>query len=849
MTSDALSFQCPLRGGLHARPASLLAQVAARYEAEVILVNGRTGATANAKSVLAVISSDVKHADPCQLRVVGSDAAAACRELAGFLERVLPVCDDVACDAGPTTAAPELPRTLRHAAVRHLRGQVVQPGIGRGLVVDLGGLPALSALPDVAARGPAAEHDQFRSALSAVRVSLETQLAGRGRGPEVGILRAHLSIATDPSLIEHAERLIAGGAAAAAAVGRAAAFFAARCRAAESRVVRERALDIEDVGLQLIEHVLGQPLHAVAPLPAGPTVVVAASLTPRQVLELPRGDVRGIVLEAAGATSHAAILARALGIPTLAGVEGARVELHPGTEVIVDAHHGLVLSAGDPHVEAHFARVCARQARRDERERRRAHQPAMTLDGQRIEVAANVAGGREAARAFERGAEGIGLFRTEMLFLGRDEPPDEEAQLASYVEAIRAAAGRPVIIRTLDVGADKPAPYLHLPAETNPQLGYRGVRVYAEHGTLLHTQLRAILRASAAGPVWVMIPMVTSLAEVELVRERLRCAQAELAAAGVAFNPHVRVGVMVETPAVAMQMPEYCAAAEFFSIGTNDLVQYVLAVDRENIKVASLHDPRHPAVLRLLDRIVQSAHAGGRWVGLCGEMAGCVENLPLLIGLGLDEISLAAGSIPRVKDAIGRLSAERCRKVLAAAMTCHDAREVEALLTEAARPTTAEPLVAPELVRIEAEADDKSAAIASLVDLLYVAGRTDRPSELEDALWAREDTYSTGLGHGFAVPHCKSPALAAASIAALRLRRPVEWGAVDGEPVRCAILLGLPESADDQAHMRVLARLARRLMHAAFRDRLLAAADADAFVAVLTAELELDGVGALTAGS
>ena len=832
------TFQCPLPNGLHARPASQFADVAGRFASEIVLTSARTGAVANAKSILSLVAVDVKLDDACELRIVGEDADAARAALADFIANVLPGCDEPL----PVVALGRevaLPRGLRQTGVPWFGGTVVCPGIGWGNVVPVGGLMLPPELAGEPAGAPEFERELVFRALAAVRAGLESKLVARPTGVEAGILRAHLSIASDVSLGEKLDELVAGGCSAGRAITHAAEFFANRLRAADSAYVHERAIDVEDIGLQLLEQVYGKRIQTPGIVLTQPAVVVAENLTPRQLLAADRRFLRALLLEHAGATSHAVILARSFNIPTLTGITELRAKLPAGSEVVVDANVGIVLPEVSAPVRRYYEREQRKLSRRQERLAAYVHAPGTTRDGQRLEVAANVATAAELAPVFEQGADGIGLFRTEMLFMDREAPPSEEEQFGVYAQAARAAGGRPVIIRTLDVGGDKPVPYLHLPEEANPFLGYRGVRIYPEYRELLVAQLRAIARASAFGPVWVMAPMISTPDEARWLKAQVTEVQVELRGAGVAHDPAMRVGIMLEVPAAAFCIDRLAAEIDFFSIGTNDLTQYFMAVDRDGDKVANLYSSRHPAFLRLLAMIVAEVHRCGRWVGMCGEMTRSPRNLALLVGLGLDEISTAGPEIPAVKAALARLAADECRALLQRALDCRDVAEVEALVADFGGRGVSADLLDPEFIAIDSDSATKEEAIKEIIDAFHVAGRAEQPEAVEDAVWAREGVYSTGLGHGFAIPHCKTDAIAANSIGFVRLRQPIAWEAVDGQPVQCVILLAMRESDRDGAHMKVFSKLARRLMHEDFRQRLLDAADASAVLQYLREELEI----------
>jgi fructose-specific PTS system IIA-like component len=455
----------------------------------------------------------------------------------------------------------------------------------------------------------------------------------------------------------------------------------------------------------------------------------------------------------------------------------------------------------------------------------------------RLEVGANASTAAEVAAAMGHGADGVGLLRTELLFLDRPTPPGEDEQFEAYSEVVHAAAGRPVIIRTFDIGGDKPAAYLRMPREENPFLGVRGLRLYEQHPDLLREQLRAIVRASALGPVKVMAPMVATPEEAAWFREQVRAAQAD-APRKAADLP---VGVMLEIPAAAMVVDQLCDEVDFFSLGTNDLCQYWMAVDRGNSAVAGLYSARQPSFLRFLRTTVERARARGKWIGVCGEMAGERLNLPLMIGLGVDEISIAPGDVLAIKSAVHRADASRCRELLAAAEACRTPAQVEDLLRAGAwRAPASEQLLEQGMIEVGSDAASKEEAIKAAVDVLFIAGRTERPRAVEDAVWAREQTYSTGLGFGIAVPHCKTDAVAAPSLAVLRLGAPVDWGSMDGLPVSTVLLLAIPASDTTGAHMKVFAKLARKLMHEGFRARLGGAPDAAAILACLRDELGLE---------
>lgn len=834
------TFSCPLPNGLHARPAGLLADVASRFIAHCALTNERNGMVANAKSVLSIIAANVKSGDPCRIQISGADEGPSCSELRQFIDEVLPDVDQPLETAGIGGSQAVLPRALRRSVTRWYAGISLSRGFGQGQVVLIGGMFLPPELLHETGADSTLEQEKLNRAIVAVRGRIGAALARTVSSTEAAILKAHLSIVSDVSLAEKSAEQIAQGRSAAQAVLAAGQFFFAQLRSAETQYIRERAVDMQDICLQLMEQIYGSKFQPHDVVLDSPSVIVAENLSPRQLLELDRKWIRAVVLSCAATTSHAVILARSLGIPTLTNVKDAPAVLEEGEEVVVDANRGLVIPEWTPAVRRFYEREEAVLHQRQSALNRYAMAPATTADGHRMEVAANVSSAEELIPVMERGADGVGVFRTEMLFYGRQEAPSEEEQFCVYAKAARAARGHCVILRTLDIGGDKPLPYLNLPHEVNPFLGYRGIRIYPEHQEMLTAQLRAMVRASAYGQVQVMAPMVSTLQEVQWLRKLIKEIQKELAASGISFDPLMPLGIMIEVPSIAFILDQLCLEVEFFSIGTNDLIQYFLAAERGNARMAGLSSGHHPAFIRFLKKIVDEVHQGGKWIGLCGEMASDIRNLPLMVGLGLDEISVVSSEIPALKRAISRLSAADCRRVLDQAMACRTVEEVEELLGQALRMTAQPPLLDQELVFFDIDVECKEDAIREIVDGFFVSGRTDNPQQVEEAIWAREVVYSTGMGHGFAIPHCKTDSVSSSSIGILKLKRPIEWGSLDGEPVRMVILMAMRESDPGNTHLQVFSRLARKLMHEEFRGKLLRSKDAKALVAQLAEDLEIE---------
>jgi len=831
------SFACPLSNGVHARPASALEEVARHFVAEVLILNQRTGRAANAKSVLSLVGADIRFSDPCLLKVTGADEERAMATLGSFIRNTFPRHDGVLPTISPAEGELRLPPVLSNTGARFRRGTPVVPGIAQGRIVRASGSRIGDGLPLAGVSDLAAEQRRIDEALEKLIAWYGERALAAGKGIEGELLVAHRSLARDEEFRRCLFEAVARGRTAAGAIADAEAHFSRLFANSGNALLRERTLDIRDVCDQLLQRVYGTAAAGRSITLSEDTVLVADSLTPCQFLALDGRRLKGLVLAAAGTTSHTVILARSHGIPTLVGVENVSPGLNEKQQAIVDADLGVLVTELTDRARRYYALEHERLDSRKSILSAFSAKSGVTQDGHRLEIAANIATAEEATRALAAGAEGIGLFRTEMLYLDRDSPPDEAEQCQVYQRVIEAACGKPVIIRTMDIGGDKSLDYLNLPPEQNPFLGYRAVRLYPEFEALFRTQVQALVRASAQASLKLMLPMVATVEEVRWAKRIVAEEQARCAEAGTAFDAKLPLGAMIEVPSAAFLLNEMSRELDFFSIGSNDLLQYFMAVDRANARVATLYNPLQPSFLRLLKQIVVTAHAHQKWVGLCGEMAGQRLCLPLLVGLGLDEISVSAPAIGGLKAELSRLKRSDCQRLFDTVLECATAGEVAALLAQFSAQHTA-PLLAPELIMVEADAATKEEAIKRAVDLLYVHGRTEQPRLVEHAVWQREASYSTGFGHGFAIPHCQGGAVLANSIVLLRLREPIAWGSPDETPVRVVILLVIRELDGANEHMKVIASLARQLMHEDFRARLEQEPQVGAICSFLASKLE-----------
>ncbi|WP_159887633.1 phosphoenolpyruvate--protein phosphotransferase [Paenibacillus puerhi] len=416
--------------------------------------------------------------------------------------------------------------------------------------------------------------------------------------------------------------------------------------------MKERALDIKDVGNRLLKHLLGA-LEETLPPRDQPYILVAKELIPSQMVHLDVTQTLGLVTMMGGKTSHVAIMARAMGVPYVLGLEGKLQEpIQTGDFLVIDGDEGIVYVNPPEHEVERYQRMHETWKQQQDQLQQLADHPSQTMDGMQLHLAANISSIKELEQSIAKGASGVGLFRTEFLYMNRTSFPEEEEQFDVYREAAERLGGKPLVIRTLDIGGDKHLDYLELPEEENPSLGYRAIRVLLDRVDLFKTQLRAILRASHYGSIKIMYPMISTLDELRRANEVLGEVKEELTAAGIPYSNHIPVGIMIELPAAVMISDLLAKEVDFFSIGTNDLVQYILAVDRMNEQVAHLYDPFHPAVLRMLKLTSDSAKANGIHISVCGELAGDVRALPLWMSLGIRELSMSVSSILRMKNSL-----------------------------------------------------------------------------------------------------------------------------------------------------------------------------------------------------
>ncbi|MFN6515148.1 MAG: phosphoenolpyruvate--protein phosphotransferase [Nostoc sp. CreGUA01] len=665
------------RLGLHARPAAQFVATAARFQSQILVRNlTRNTELVRGDSINQVTTLGVRQGHELLITATGSDADAALAAL-----QVL-----FATNFGEDNVALNYPPALQHevtpASPGELSGIPASSGVAIAPVVHY--QPAAIAITEYHVDDPQAEWQRLQAAIHIARQEIQavfSQASFQIGDAEAAIFDAHLLFLEDPVLLEAAhQRIVEHHINAEAAWQAVVDEVATSYRTLEDSYLQERVDDVADVGQRVMRLLTGNA-HANLHLES-PAILVARDLTPSDTAGLDPTKVLGICTTSGSATSHSAIIARTLGIPAVLGVDAQVLHLADGTLMALDGESGKAWV--EPELDILEQLQTKREAWQTAQQQARvtAHQPAMTRDGRQVSVFANIGSISDVQVAVANGAEGVGLLRTEFLYLDRTTAPTEEEQLAVYQAIAEVLDNRPLMIRTLDIGGDKPLPYLRVGfPEANPFLGWRGIRFCLGNPEVFKTQLRAILRASVGHQIKIMLPMIATLTEVRAAKAILGEVQTELHQAGVPFDAEIKLGIMVEVPSAVAIADRLAAEVDFFSIGTNDLSQYIMAGDRTNPRVANLVDALHPAVLRMVQQTIEAGHGAGIPVGLCGELAADPLATGILLGLGLDELSVNPQSIPVIKQGIHQLSLGESEAIAVSALQQDSAEQVRELIS------------------------------------------------------------------------------------------------------------------------------------------------------------------------
>ncbi len=661
--------------GLHARPAKIFVNLAKQFKSDIRVQHGEK--KANAKSMISMLTLGAERGAQISIIVDGEDEGDALSAIEAAIASGLGEEELIEKEAVPPVQPNKVEEGFQQIASdgagNFIKGIAAAPGIAIGPVIQLR-QEEISIEESFA--GVDIEQARLKKAREQALIqlgSLHDQMMERSATDEAAIFEVHQELLEDPELIDTVHNKINNQQTAAQAWQVTIAERAKMMAKIKDPLLAARAADLHDVGNRVLRLLVGAD-QSENQLPEHPVIIIAHDLSPSDTASLDKDKVLGFCTAVGGPTAHSAIIARALNLPAVVSAGERILEITNGTTVIINGIDGsLILNPDDTAVSQAKAAQELRQKQLVAAERA-ATEPAITQDGHRVEIAANIGGLADAKQAMASGAEGVGLLRTEFLFLDRTEAPSGEAQFEVYRDIALAMEGQPVIVRTLDIGGDKPLPYIDVPPEANPFLGERGIRLCLNRPELLRQQVRAILRAAQYGSLRIMFPMVADITEWRAARAIVKEIQAELKA------PDVELGIMIEVPSAALMADAFAPEVDFFSVGTNDLTQYTLAMDRMHPTLAGKADGLHPAVLRLIAKTVEAAHKAGKWVGICGELGSDSQAIPILVGLGVDELSVSVPTIPTVKAQIRSLTKGEAETLAQQVLQCASANEVRAIM-------------------------------------------------------------------------------------------------------------------------------------------------------------------------
>lgn len=662
---ESVPFFVRMPAGMHARPAAKLSELSKKFKSTIEIIKG--GKTANIESLISVLGLEIAKDDEIVILAVGSDCEEAVKSILKFLVQVE--------EEELATYAKELNPPADKKLIEVESNERTLVGVSASEGVVIGKLSILSQ-EDISYDEKSESPDEERLKLENAIIESTNELVQIENTMEdsnkAAIFAAHREMLSDSELLDESVHFINDGFSAAYAWDHTIKHRAERLESLNNELIAGRANDVRDIGKRVLKKILG--LSNKKRELKDNIILVAEDLTPSDTIQLDKSKVLGFCTTSGGATSHVAILARSMGIPAIAGIERRVLELDNDREVILDGDHGALYL--DPTAEEK-ADVEKRQSKLEEKRRNalvHANELAKTKDGSRIEVVANISGVLDAEKAVEVGGEGVGLLRTEFLFLDRDHAPSENEQFEIYQGIANALGDRPLVVRTLDIGGDKALNYLPLPAEENPFLGVRGIRLCFKKEELFREQLRAILQVKSERPIHIMFPMVGQLNELRNAKTILEEERNKLNA------PQPKVGIMIEVPSAAVMAEQFAPEVDFFSVGTNDLTQYTMAMDRGHNELAKQVDGLHPAVLNLISMTVKAAHKHGKWVGVCGGIASDSKAIPVLVGLGVDELSLNIPNIPMIKSIIRELDKTECEQMREKFLTAESGTAVRELV-------------------------------------------------------------------------------------------------------------------------------------------------------------------------
>lgn len=812
--SKILKMSCEFNNGIHARPASFLAEFCQHFNSDIQIKRLDSYEFKNAKSAISIVGTNILYNDDFVVNVHGEDEDVASKNIEEYMNGEWLSCDDNNEQEAVNQDVNYLPEIFKATEQNYIKARSVVPGIA---------ISSLERLKDstlgkdyflgIDKGSIQDEIGKFDKARSNAITELQSKLANSDDN-ERKLIKFQIQFISDEEIKSKVYCQIYNGYPALEAINKVVDFYIDQFRNSTSEYIRQRDVDAYDIGYRLMSYIDEKIVELIKPVVDHECILLCKTLTPGQFLSLDKSKIKGLIISNIGETSHTIILAKAYGIPTLINVDDSLFFEAINTQVVLDGYLGICVYQVKDRIQTYYDHELTTYAKVKEINDQYIHDITYTKDQQRVEVAANIINAEECEAAFRNGAESIGLLRTEMMYIDSDTCPPKEEILNQINDVLSHTNGKPIIVRTLDIGGDKPAKYIDFGEESNPFLGYRGVRIYKDNYNIFKELIESLLLAKSQDNIKIMVPMISCLEEVVWFKNEIEKFKNE-----IKVNNKIEIGIMVEVPSIAFMLESCCKIVDFFSIGTNDLMQYFMAADRENSKISYLYNRYNPAFIKFLNYIISTVKKNGKWVGVCGELASDPDFSKLLVGMGVDELSVGCSSVPRVKRHVANLQGDKCRELLNSVIPLETSDEISSVVGETECGDSKHEIISKDNIHVGLDFIDKDSAIKYLVDNLYVNNLTKNKYSLEQDIWNREKTYSTDIGFGFAIPHTKSKNIEKTAISICKLSNPIKWGENE---VSIIIMLTIKDGENSAAneHMKIFSLLARKIMNSDFRDSL-----------------------------
>jgi multiphosphoryl transfer protein len=813
--STNLTLTCKFRNGIHARPASFLAEFNQTLSSDIQISNKKNNNFYNGKSAISIVSSNILYNEDFVLTIDGEKENDEVKKLEKYIEGDWLLCDEDKYQASAIITDGYIPKIFSDSLQQYIQGKPVVNGIACAQLLNV---PKFTLTKDYLKSVKKGTIDEERRKFDLAReyaISKLKENLNKSDNNERDLIKFQIQFVGDEEFRVKTYSFIHAGYSAIESINSVVNYYSSQFRESQSEYIKQRDIDIIDIGYNLMTHIDKDILPLFRAKIEKECILACDTLTPSQFIALDKSLIKGLIISHVGETSHTVILAKAYGIPTLINVDYTMLQSLFGSEVILDAHLGLCVFSLSDRVQHYYSTEQLTYKKIHQLNEYYIHGEVFTSDQVRVEVAANIINEEECENAFKNGAESIGLFRTEMMYIDSDSCPDKIEIAAQIKSVLSHAVGKSIIIRTLDIGGDKPAKYINFNRESNPFLGYRGIRIYKDNYEIFHDLISSIISENKDNNIKIMVPMVSCLEEVIWFRESVDKIKSELK-----IFTNIELGIMIEVPSITYNLEACCEYVDFFSIGSNDLMQYFMAADRENNSVKNLYNKYNPSFIRLVNNIIKTVKSKGKWIGICGELASDQNFIKLLIGMGIDELSMGVSMIPTSRRTIFGLNAEKCTKLVSDILPINLSDDVEFMVSNVSCEQIEHKIISQDNIFTDVSFIDKDDAIKYMVDNLYINNFIKNKYLVESDIWNRESTYSTDIGFGFAIPHAKSKNIDKTAISVCKLKSPIIWGK---QEVNFIIMLTIQEgNSNDNQHMKIFSLLARKIMNSEFREYLLA---------------------------